>query len=293
MGFTPAGFSGLCLYPSSVFASDLTVSFSETLTAFSILYSPQELGCDNSATMRVTAFLGGTQVGTSTTTAPVPGTWPTGTLAISVPGGFNSVVVHYDARPPTCQDYGVIFLADIMTVTRPCSTPSIGVQPVAIETCPWGGAMFSVEASGLGLGFQWERETAPNSGTFVALADGPTGSWDGGAPGAGGIVSGALTAALAIDADTASGLSLTSAHAVAYRCVVVSVGGSCGTVVSDAAHLRVCPADFDCSGGLAVADIFAFLNAWFQGDPHADFNGGGLAVQDIFDYLNAWFTGCP
>jgi hypothetical protein len=28
-----------------------------------------------------------------------------------------------------------------------------------------------------------------------------------------------------------------------------------------------CPADFDHSGGLAVADIFAFLNAWFAGCP--------------------------
>lgn len=25
----------------------------------------------------------------------------------------------------------------------------------------------------------------------------------------------------------------------------------------------------------------------------ADFNGGGLAVQDIFDFLNAWLAGCP
>jgi hypothetical protein len=51
--------------------------------------------------------------------------------------------------------------------------------------------------------------------------------------------------------------------------------------------------DFDGVGGLTVQDIFAYLNAWFAGDPRADFNGGGLAVQDIFDFLNAWFAGCP
>ena len=28
--------------------------------------------------------------------------------------GFNSVVVHYDARPPTCSDYGTIYMADNM-----------------------------------------------------------------------------------------------------------------------------------------------------------------------------------
>jgi hypothetical protein len=55
-----------------------------------------------------------------------------------------------------------------------------------------------------------------------------------------------------------------------------------------------CGPDFDTSGVLSVQDIFAFLNAWFAGDPRADYNGaGGLSVQDIFDFLNAWFAGCP
>jgi len=117
LGFAPAGFFGYCLYPGGVFAADLHVAFSEPMSDFSILYSPQELGCDDSATLRVTAFLGGAQVGTQTTTAENPGTWPSATLALNVPSGFDSVVVHYDARPPTCQDWGPIFLADNMTVS--------------------------------------------------------------------------------------------------------------------------------------------------------------------------------
>ncbi len=121
VGLAPAGMSGIYIFPNSVFPADLFVDFSRTLVDFSILYSPQEIGCDTSATMRVTAFLNGAEVGTATATAPVPGTYPTGTLPITVPGGFNSVVVHYDHRPLTCQDYGPIFLADIMTVTMlPC-----------------------------------------------------------------------------------------------------------------------------------------------------------------------------
>ncbi len=52
-----------------------------------------------------------------------------------------------------------------------------------------------------------------------------------------------------------------------------------------------CKADFN-GGGLAVQDIFDFLNAWFATSPMADFNGDGLAVQDIFDFLNAWLAGC-
>ncbi|MBW7906381.1 MAG: hypothetical protein LC135_04125 [Phycisphaerae bacterium] len=117
LGFTPAGFSGLCVYPNSVFPADLLVSYSSKLTYFSIMYAVQELGCDDSATMRVTAYKEGAFAGTATATVPVPGTWPTGTLAIAVPTGFDSVVVHYDSPPPTCQDWGPIFLADNMIVS--------------------------------------------------------------------------------------------------------------------------------------------------------------------------------
>jgi hypothetical protein len=117
MGFTPAGFSGNCIYPNSVFSADLLVSFSSSLTAFSIMFAPQELGCDDTATMRVTAYLNGVLLGTNTAMAPQPGTWPTGTLSFTSAQPFNSVVVHYDHRPPTCQDWGPIFLADNMIVT--------------------------------------------------------------------------------------------------------------------------------------------------------------------------------
>jgi len=113
----PPGFSGRYIYPTSVFAADLLVSFSQALTNFSILYSPQELGCDDSARMKVTAYMDGTPVGTNTTTARSPGTYPSETLSITTVDGFNNVVVHYDARPTTCQDYGPIFLADNMSVT--------------------------------------------------------------------------------------------------------------------------------------------------------------------------------
>ena len=113
----PVGFGGNCIYPSGVFASDLHIGFSTPLTDFSILYSPHELGCDDSATMRVTAYLSGALAGTATATAANPGTWPSETLVFSSVQPFDSVVVHYDARPPTCQDWGPIFLADNMQVT--------------------------------------------------------------------------------------------------------------------------------------------------------------------------------
>ncbi len=124
MGFTPAGFSGLCLYPNSVFPADLYVDLSHVASDFSILYSPQELGCDDSARMRATAYMSGVPVGTNTTTAHDPGTWPSATLRLHVPGGFDRIVVHYDARPPTCQNWGPIFLADNVAITLLPSCPA-------------------------------------------------------------------------------------------------------------------------------------------------------------------------
>jgi len=118
IGLMPAGFSGLCLSPNSVFQADLLVSFpGEVATSFSIMYAPQELAADTSARMRVTAYMDGNFVGTSTMIANPPGTWPSATLAISAAQGFNSVVVHYDAPPVAGENYGPIFVADNMNVT--------------------------------------------------------------------------------------------------------------------------------------------------------------------------------
>jgi hypothetical protein len=117
LGFTPAGFSGRIIYPNSIYLADLLIRFDHTLTGFSIMYACQELGCDDAATMKVTAYMNGSYVGFSTKTATFPGTWPVDTLKCSFPQGFDSVVVHYFLPPPTCQDYGVIFMADNMRVT--------------------------------------------------------------------------------------------------------------------------------------------------------------------------------
>ena len=78
--------------------------------------------------------------------------------------------------------------------------------------------------------------------------------------------------------------------AVAYDC---AVSNGCGAATSAAATLYVdCAADFNCSLTITVQDIFAFLAAWFAGNPHADINGGGLSVTDIFAFLTHWFAGC-
>ena len=137
MGFTPAGFAGLCIYPNSVFASDLDIAFDQAVTSFSIVYAPQELACDSSAIMRVTAWRDAILVGSALTTAPAPGTWPMGTLAFGSAFGFNHVVIHYDRRPGVSCDWGPIFMADNMDVTLATTgaplagpgAPRVTVQP--------------------------------------------------------------------------------------------------------------------------------------------------------------------
>jgi hypothetical protein len=116
MGFTPVGFAGNCIFPNSIYAADLLVLFSVPLTDFSVLYAPQELACDSSATMRLTAYMDGSLVGFAITNAQ-PGTWPSEILQFSSDQSFNSVVVHYDKPPATGGDWGPIFMADNMRIT--------------------------------------------------------------------------------------------------------------------------------------------------------------------------------
>lgn len=156
MGFTPVGFSGNCIYPSSVYGSDLQVGFSQPLTNFSILYAPQKLACDSSATMRVTAYSNGALVGTATTNAQA-GTWPSETLRFSSAQGFNSVVVHYDKAPVTPGDYGPVFMADNMMVT-PAPPPIVLASGTKLANGP----------------FQFTFTSAPNATFTVFGTTNPT-----------------------------------------------------------------------------------------------------------------------
>ena len=125
IGVLPAGFTGLGIVPSSVFPADLLVSFPQTvLTNFSIMFAPQDLNTDSSATMRVSAFMNGVLVGTNTAISDYQGVWPSGTLSFSSAQGFNSVTIHYDKPPPLGGDYGPIFAADNMTVTAQVPEPA-------------------------------------------------------------------------------------------------------------------------------------------------------------------------
>ncbi len=130
--------SGTCIYPSGVFKTDLQIEFNQPISDFSILYSPQELATDSSATLEITAYHGGTLLGSNTDQITGLDTyaWPTGTLSYSA-AAFDKVVLHYLSPPPTGGDYGVIFIVDNMQVT---TVPE-----------PGGGMVLAIMAFAMGV----------------------------------------------------------------------------------------------------------------------------------------------
>lgn len=138
IGVLPTGFSGLGLCPNSVFGADLMVSFFDAstsnvlqLSSVSFMTAPQELACDTSSTIRLSAFHGASLVGFVDATAQGDVfTWPTITPTFTSGQPFDNIVVHFQAGPPTGGDWGPIFAADNLTVTpvpEPATIIAIGV----------------------------------------------------------------------------------------------------------------------------------------------------------------------
>jgi uncharacterized membrane protein len=164
--------------------------------------------------------------------------------------------------------------------------PSVLVGPRPALACPAGSALFSVNAAGAAspLSYQWQIESTP--GVWQTLANDPAPLPCGGGSSAYVAPAGSPSVTLAVRPCPGQ---VGAPQSFGVRCVV---SNQCGAAITTPVYYTVCPVDFDCSGSLTVQDIFAYLNAWFAGDPRADFNGGGLSVPDIFDFLNAWFAGC-
>lgn len=144
IGMLPLGFQGLGLSPNSVFGSDLGISFSrqsdgtaQNLSSVSILVAPQELACDSSSTMKITAYKGATVVGSQQAIAPNLDTytWPTITLSFTSGQVFDNVVVHFQSGPPTGGDWGGIFVADNLSATavpEPASVTALVIGGLAL-----------------------------------------------------------------------------------------------------------------------------------------------------------------
>lgn len=147
-----------------------------------------------------------------------------------------------------------------LTVTGDCDLPVIVLQPVGETVCNGASVSIFVEADVNGaVSYQWRKDEIDIPGVE--------------------------------DDNTLNLVGVTAADSGVYDCVITN---ECGSVTTEAVELRVCVADFNCSGSLSVQDVFDFLGAYFAGDSRADFNTSGtVTVQDIFDFLNAYFAGCP
>lgn len=159
--------------------------------------------------------------------------------------------------------------------------PVVASAPAWQVSCRAGVASFTVQlaAGQTASGVTWLRDGA-------AISDGPT-PWG----------------SMIQSTESADGLThtisitgVTDNDSGGYQCVL---GSDCGgATVTNAAALRICIADFNCSGtgigdGVSEQDIFDYFTAWFGGDPRADVNrSGAVTVEDIFEFLAAWFASC-
>lgn len=286
-GISPDGFSGLSLFPTTVFGADLIAEFSAPAAEFSMMYSPQEIGCDDSATIRATGYRNGVLVATNTATVPVPGSYPTGTITLIDPSGFDRVVVHYDARPQICQDWGPIFFADNLTVTLACPTPSIATQPVSQSTCHVGAAFFTVSTSTSDTFlYQWQW-LPPSSALWRNLTEGDNAADELAAP---------SVAALNVSGPTLEvrpPLAAWNGTAFGdFRCVVTSPCNA-SSITTDPAGLTICLGDADCDSDADSDDIITFFAAWDTGDLLADADGDSdTDSDDIIAFFGAWDSGC-
>jgi hypothetical protein len=120
LGFYPQGFSGNAIMPKSLTPADLQVSFSKLVTDCSLRYAVDEYSPDTSAVMRISAYKGGSLVGTATAQAILDSgnqNWPAATLSFSSSSAFDSIVVHYETRPSGGENVNPIFAVDNVQVT--------------------------------------------------------------------------------------------------------------------------------------------------------------------------------
>ncbi|MFZ4576437.1 MAG: glycerophosphodiester phosphodiesterase family protein, partial [Phycisphaerales bacterium] len=168
----------------------------------------------------------------------------------------------------TLIDLGV----DYIETDYPAMVTSAGRAP-AILSGP------SAERSGLGCATVFEVSAEPGSSVRwrkagVDLADGVQSS--------GAVVSGATGPRLTINGVTTADAGIYTAR-LENRC-----GGT-----ETAALLTVCPADFDCSGGVDGDDVIAFFARWDTGDGRADVNTDqSVDGDDVITFFARWDSGC-
>ncbi|MBL8874712.1 MAG: hypothetical protein JNM86_02830 [Phycisphaerae bacterium] len=204
------------------------------------------LGSPQAAAIRAGSSLvlgGSLSVGVLSGPVPEPGSLLASfASADAISGSFASAC--FDPNP---QSIGVSVLLNPPTGLPPQATldllfntdggtsPSIQTQPSNTSAQP--DAHFSVAAAPVLVQYRWRRNLVP-------LTDGPTGS--------GSTIVGSETADLSV-------LSAHASDAGFYDCVV---SNACGSTISQAAELRVCPGDLNADGFVDDSDFIVFVAAY-------------------------------
>lgn len=164
------------------------------------------------------------------------------------------------------------------------------MQPVGrTVVCPGMAANYAVQVNGtVPIAVQWQSSHT-TFGPWLTLTETPQPFACAGGPGNSGASASSPTAA-ATSVLLRPCTNTTLKTTMYVRCVATN---ACGSTISNTVSVVYCPADFNCSGGLSVGDVFEFIAAWFAGDLRADANGSGtITVQDVFDFLTGWFNLC-
>jgi hypothetical protein len=279
----------------------------QKLARWGAAYTLSVTGCNaptvSADPVATTACLGGsfqfTGAATDPGSAPFTFMWFQNGSSV-VPGGRFTVTPGPSGRSSTLTVSGVV-AGDAgqytFTANNGCSTvtssaaaltltspPQATIQAAQAKPCRWGSQTFTANPGAGGtFTYRWQMADDLNRTNWTDLSDGPV------------TIAGMANSATAAGATTStltlSNLALRGPDIADFRVVAT---GSCGPSTSTPLGVYVCGADFDCNGVVAVADIFAYLNAWFASDPRTDINGTpGLQVSDVFAFFSVWFTGCP
>jgi hypothetical protein len=178
------------------------------------------------------------------TTVLAPNNWwgTTTTTAIDagIRDGFDQVGLGFLTYAP--------FLPGLQSTTSTCActAPIITSQPGPFSRYNGQTATFAIAATATGTPtYTWKRDGIP-------LANN-------------GRISGVNTDTLVISPVARNGSESSWTDSGTYTCDVTNL---CGTATASVSFTALwCPADFNQSSTLEVADIFAFLNAWFAGCP--------------------------
>ncbi|MCK6477570.1 MAG: hypothetical protein L6Q35_12145 [Phycisphaerales bacterium] len=144
----------------------------------------------------------------------------------------------------------------------------LAASPSALDICQGGSGSLSLAAALEFQDPQWRRNGVP-------LSDGPTAS--------GSVISGSSTATLTIE-------NATLDDAGSYDCAATT---ACGETIGFASNVRVCVADFDCTGFVDTDDFTAFVLEFELGNDSADVDRTGFVDTDDFTYfVLAFEAGC-